>query len=425
MITCRTVMCAAVVLLGMPMVAAAQVAENVRLLGEVRARGEAERPAGFDSVDAFTLLRSRIAIEATLSPRSVVMLQLQDARIFGEEASTMDGSADRIDMHQAWLQYRFDVPRGGLSFRVGRQEIVLGNERLVGAVGWTNTGRAFDGARITYGPIGEGWKLHALGATISERGRRFSGAQPERADHLLLGSYLETKLVDAFVLYDREDTYRMYTGVDRATLGGRVGRSIGPLTPSLEFAYQLGNQVLTEPQPLSQDISAYMIGARLGLDPNVPVLHRLGVGADWLSGDSDPADDTHRAFNTLYATNHKFYGYIDLFLDPAGRTRDRGLIDGIASSRLDLGRELLLDMDVHGFWLQQEFTGTPDRHIGWELDLTLPIRLGPGQTLQLGYSAFRNGAAAPLVGLGGKSDTWHWAYLMATFSFGGRSAPIL
>jgi hypothetical protein len=409
-------------LLCVPAAGTAQT-ESVRLLGEVRARGEVERPAGIDTLDALTLLRTRIGVEAALSPQAVVLVQLQDARVFGEEASTLDGSADRLDMHQAWLQYRlpgvYDV-----SFRVGRQEIILGNERLVGAVGWTNTGRSFDGARISVGPAAERWRLHALGATISERGRRFTGAPAERGDHLLVGGFFETALADVFVLHDREDAYRSYTNVDRTTLGARAGRTLGAVTPSLEGAWQLGNQLLPT-SAREQDIRAWLLGARLTWDTSLPVIARIGLGADVLSGDADPADGTHRAFNTMYATNHKYYGYLDLFLDPAGRTRDRGLIDAIASARLDLGRGLALDVDGHGFWLQQEFATATARHIGWELDLTLPIRLGPGQQLQLGYSGFRNGAAAPLIGLGQEKDLWHWAYVQATFSFGGRTAPIL
>ena len=53
------------------------------------------------------------------------------------------------------------------------------------------------------------------------------------------------------------------------------------------------------------DVRAWFGGARLVRQGSgrVPT---LTVGADWLSGDDDPADATYRAFNTLYATNHKW-----------------------------------------------------------------------------------------------------------------------
>jgi hypothetical protein len=356
-----------------------------------------------------------------------VLLQVQDARTMGEEANTLDGSAERLDMHQAWLQYRFDAGRYGIGIRAGRQEIALGNERLVGAVGWSNIGRSFDGVRIMAGPGHDSWKLNVFATTIRERGRRFTGGQPERPDHLFGGSYLVAGPADLYVLHDREDAFRTYTGVNRTTLGTRLHGSVGGgVTGSLEAAGQLGSQRRIDLlQPVPQDIRAYMVGVRVARETPLFLVPRIGVGADWLSGDEDPGDATYRAFQTLYATNHRYYGYLDLFLDPAARTADRGLINGIASARVALPRELSLDIDGHGFWLHREFASAPDRFLGWELDLTLPIRIGQGQELQLGYSLFRNGSAAPLIGLGASGLTWHWAHIQASFAFGGRAAPVL
>ena len=161
------------------------------------------------------------------------------------------------------------------------------------------------------------------------------------------------------------------------------------------------------------------------VEPAVNALPKVGLGIDYLSGDETPSDDEYTAFNTLYATNHKYYGYIDYFLDPAARTLDRGLVDGIASLTLGLPRDLRMDVDAHAFWTQQEIAPDAARLIGYEMDVTLPVRLGEGQQLQLGYSLFRNGAAAPLVGLGQDGGWSHWAYIQATFSFGGSLTPIL
>jgi hypothetical protein len=175
---------------------------------------------------------------------------------------------------------------------------------------------------------------------------------------------------------------------------------------------------------VAQDIRAFLLGARVSYALSSDIVPKAGLGLDYLSGDETPGDDTYRAFNTLYATNHKFYGYIDFFLDPAARTRDRGLIDGIASVALGLPRDLELALDAHGFWTSQPLASGADRLIGYELDFTLPVRLGPGQIVQVGYSTFRNGSAAPALGLGSDGAWSHWAYLQATFSFGGAVSPL-
>jgi hypothetical protein len=404
--------------------AAAQEA-STRLLGEVRVRGEAERPATTDTTDAFTLLRSRLAVEAALSPRAVILLQVQDSRTFGEEMSTLDGSANQLDMHQAWLQYRADIGLHALTARAGRQEVVLGNERLLGAVGWSNVGRSFDAARVAFRPAGGRWQVHGLAAVVQERSVRLGGDRA-MGDHMLLGAWLESGAADIFALHDRAATYRTFTGVDRTTVGGHVRLpERRALAASLEGSFQFGNQVRTDVGDLfSQDIRAWMAGARAGYETGVWQVPRLGAGVDVLSGDADPADGTYRAFNTLYATNHRFYGFMDLFLDPAARTQDRGLIDGILSARVGLPADLALDIDAHGFWLHREFAGTGDRMLGWEIDFTLPVSLGPGQQVHVGYSLFRSGNAAPLIGLGAADRTSHWGYIQASFAVGGRPAAL-
>src|SRR5512141_1619612 len=98
---CALVLC-------LPRLVAAQ-GGGLRLVGELRLRAEVERPAVVDTLDSITLLRARLGLEATVSERAKVFLQVQDARTFGEESSTVDASADRLDLHQGWLELAFPV----------------------------------------------------------------------------------------------------------------------------------------------------------------------------------------------------------------------------------------------------------------------------------------------------------------------------
>ncbi|HSK20815.1 MAG TPA: alginate export family protein [Longimicrobiales bacterium] len=399
-------------------------AGDIRVLGEVRVRAEAEEPAAIDTGNVFSLLRARLGIEAVLAPRALLFVQVQDARTWGEEATTTDGSADQLDVHQAWLQYGSTVGDWEWAVRAGRQEINLGNERLVGAVGWSNTGRAFDAARLTLGPERASWNVSALAAIVQERGLRLTGTAGE--DHLLLGAFVDAAPVELFALHDSDAAFRLWSDVDRTTAGARiVSPAAAALTASIEGAYQFGSQTgLFDDIIMPQDISAWLLAGRIGYATPFSILPRLGVGIDVLSGDDSPTDSEYGAFNTLYATNHKFYGYIDFFLDPAARTLDRGLIDGMASASVGLPGGLNLNLDGHAFWLHEELPVEIDRLIGWELDVTVPVQLGAGQQLQLGYSAFRNGPGGEFIGLGREREWSHWGYVQATFSFGGGAAPL-
>src|SRR6185436_17662187 len=56
-----------------------------------------------------------------------------------------------IDRNYDFLNLLIDVPVGdSLTARVGRQELLYGNQRLISPLDWANTRRTFDGARLLY-----------------------------------------------------------------------------------------------------------------------------------------------------------------------------------------------------------------------------------------------------------------------------------
>ena len=401
---------------------------SVTLFGEVRTRGEAERPGSGVRGDAFALLRTRIGARARLGASTRLLVEVQDARVFGEERSTLaDGSADAFDLHQGWLELGGRWRGADVALRAGRQELSLGNERLVGAAGWTNFGRAFDGARLLLSRPGEpagAWRATAFGATLEERGRRNGVAQPEpaqRADQALVGAFATNDALELLAVHDRAARFRAVTEVDRTTAYARLRTPARRLVRAeLEGAWQLGTQTRTATATapaVAQDVRAWFAGARLSADARPGVATTFTVGADWLSGDADPADGRYGAFNTLYATNHKWYGTMDLFLDPAAVTGDRGLVDAIASAAVTLSPRATLRADAHHFRLAAEHPTASGRAIGEELDLTLPLRLSPASAVELGYSLFRPGVAGAALGLGGEGRVRHWGYAQLRASF--------
>src|SRR6185295_1993964 len=56
---------------------------------------------------------------------------------------------DALDLHQAYviLGNHKEFP---VSHKVGRQEFIYGDERLIGAFGWNNVGRVFDAAKLRW-----------------------------------------------------------------------------------------------------------------------------------------------------------------------------------------------------------------------------------------------------------------------------------
>jgi len=388
--------------------------------GEVRVRTEAARPSAADEWDNFTLLRTRIGLRATLNPTVSAFVQLQDSRVFGQTVTTMSPAVNTLDLHQGFVDLSTAVGGTPLALRAGRQEIVIGNERLVGSVGWHNVGRSFDAARVTLGGGETPWSGGAFLATVHEGNATYGHLNDVGLDrdHWFTGAFAGHGPLEVYALHDRNAHERIYSGINRSTFGGRLqspssSRAFG----SLEGAWQTGTQeASTGGGVTAQEIRAYFAGARAGVRPGGSVLPSIGLGLDYLSGSSTATGPEYRAFNTLYATNHRYYGYMDLFLNPAARTRDRGLVDAMANARVGLGRAGHLEVDLHRFDLASA-ADLEDGHIGWELDLSYPFRIADAGRFLVGYSAFRGGPAAPLTGLGADGRISHWGFVQAAVPF--------
>jgi hypothetical protein len=392
--------------------------------GEVRSRTEYDAPGGAASADVFTMLRSRFGVRVEPTHGLSVVLQLQDSRVLGTEGNRASSAVDVFDLHQGYLQLAAPWSGRELALRAGRQEIALGNERLVGAVNWSNTGRTFDGARVSLAPAGpvgaDRYSVSTFAAVMEEKGRRFgtaAGSTPA-PDHVVLGAYASAGApakpgADVTLLYDGGALYRSYSDAHRTTADTRVRIAL-PLAVrvELEGALQTGAQsfVPATGAPVAQSVRAWLAGARAS--------HALGrgtatAGMDLLSGDDTPADGRYSAFSTMFGTNHPFYGLLDLIGDPAATTKERGLRDLFVAAAHPVTTWLAPRAELHRFDLA---TGA-ERRLGTEADLVAPMRLAAGTTLELGYALFRAGRAAEPLGLGTDRSYRKWGYLQLRAGF--------
>lgn len=367
----------------------------------------------------------RFAVRADPAPGATVIFQLQDSRVLGTERSSVAGATDVFDLHQGYLQLNGETDARVLMVRAGRQEIALGNERLVGSVNWSNTGRSFDGVLATLAPPARGsaaaaWVLTAFGAVIEERGRRFGGTAPATgsADHSLLGAFLTTgpaaSTADAPLLYDGGMRYRSFADAKRLTLDMHLRRHLAPVRVELEGAGQTGTQrflLADTTRFTSQRVRAWLLGVRLA----AAVARRgdVTLGVDALSGDDVPADATYTAFSTMFATNHPYYGLIDIIGDPAASTRDHGLVDAFALGAWRVHDAFTPRLELHRFSLERSRSTI----LASEVDLVAPFRLTTASAVEFGYSAFRPGADSPAVGLGAPGAVRQWLYLQLRAGF--------
>lgn len=377
--------------------AALPLAAQTSIRGQIRPRAEARDPAtqGAD----FTSMRVRIGLEHRVDERLSVFAQCQDVRIWGEERSTLaDYSADALDLHQGWLHYD-GVIAPWLSATVGRMEANLGGQRLVGAVGWTQQGRSFDGVRLD--AEGSRGGVTALAFTIGDQ-----SAPAVSADHDFYGvqatlDELGPGALEAYWLYDRirsaDDTDRHSTGVRYVWASRFPGR--------VEATRQTGSAG-------PRDVSASMVAVRVGA---VLADGRIGLTLwyDHLSGD-DSATPADEGFNTLYATNHKFYGSADLFLDVPVHTGGAGLQDLAVKASWRVRGDTTLGVDLHRFLAAERGTLSA-RHFGDEVDVTVHHSVSEGLTASAGLSWVDPDEALAEVGRLGGNMRWFYVMLDAVF----------
>jgi len=383
------------------------VAQDIKVGGQLRPRGEFRDPfsGGAGDSDAFVSMRARANITALLEKNITIFLQVQDVRLWGEETNTLtDFNANNFDLHQGYIDIKSNDKN--LFGRVGRQEVNWGGQRLVGAVGWTQQGRSFDGVML--GGSGGFGKVNIFAAQLGNA----VASGIDRDSELLAGygtiDVAENQAVDLYVVFNRADNPAgtANTDTEQTTFGARwVGVGNG-FVYRAEGSFQTGQRGGT-------DVSAYMFGGRVGygfLDGDA----RLTLWYDYLSGDDDADDGELKVFDTLFATNHKFYGFADLFLNIPAHTAGQGLQDLALKFAVVPADDWRLGVDAHSFRLAKT-GGFESGHLGEEVDLVATWTYSPNLTIQ--------GGAAFVIqddtwaDIGRLSENMTWLYLMMDAKF--------
>ncbi len=159
---------------------------QLSLTGQLRARGEVRQ--GFGNLTAegsvpasFVSQRSRLQFGYKWD-RIKFGITLQDVRVWGQDASTTSSAdGNRLQLHEGWAEvmlansadtsYRFKWV-DQLSFKIGRQELVYDDGRLLGNVDWLQQGRRFDMALLKLQH--HGWQAE-LGYAYNQNGENAAG----------------------------------------------------------------------------------------------------------------------------------------------------------------------------------------------------------------------------------------------------------
>jgi len=457
-------------------------ASQITMGGEFRFRntytlGDSEGFNGGDGTNngttehdgTYTDARVRINFLYNFTKDVSAFAELQTAWALGDNsegpisAVEFGGNTD-VNLYQGWLKVGNLFGRSEFSSKVGRQEIVLGNQFQFGNADWYD-GVVFDGARWDWECTGFSLTGLALKLSSSDGSGDFdqtSAFNNSHDDDELYGLYFTLKsiknhTIDLYWLYvnghggsslnsganagfgNNNDlggggvTGFLYPGSSAYfhTLGARIGGTFdvaAGLDWNVEFAYQFGDQQFAGGE---LDIGAFALEAELGLTFSKDSMFRIYARFLWAEG---PGDDDELGYIPLYPNRHSNggfrarYGLADLIPMTNVVTVQLGLhFDPDPAWTLGL-TALWATTDDTASGAANGFTqaatgnnilpgnGVPDEDYGWEIDVWGEYRYSDHLVFNAGVAfVFADDAAEALYGI--DDDLQFYGYIQARLLF--------
>ncbi len=377
-------------------------------------------PGGHDQL---LLERVRLDLATRLWDKPYLFLQLQDAHPFltkfrdsdFPKSSPIENTLDVRQLYLEWLRIG-DSPLG---FRLGRQQISYGDQRVFGPGSWGNTGRfAWDAAMLK---VDADWFW--MDAWIGRFLQYKTAIWPDRSvnDFSTFVVYAGIKnlpmRIDLFYV-NKVDKRDPAAGGESATgylstssVGIQAeGTVAGVLAAGGTFVGQFGRYG-------GEKIRAFGTNMKLGLTLPVGWKPQIGAQFTYGSGDQDPSDGIHGTFDGVYGGRDIFfYGYLNLFF--WANLRD---------AELDLsmrpGQNVSAYLEYHHFVLaeardawyttslapyRRDPTGRSGTDLGDELDFRMSWMLWNHLEVMAGVGRFFPGAFVAHTGPAKEPNWYCW-----------------
>jgi hypothetical protein len=361
--------------------------------GQARLRFESETDKDFGvsspSHDAFLLQRYFIHTDFRHVSGMRFFIQGKFAYSNDRDKGGEDTLENYADFHQAFM----DIPLGSTIWRLGRQELQYGNQRLISPLDWGNLRRSFDGIKVAADL--DDWRIEAFAVRpVVNDIKRLDSSDQDRDFYGLYTTHKGTeKLASDYyflVLKDNRQTTNSNGRTGRQTvytLGTRLYGKQGNWDYETEFGSQFGTYA-------GDRIRAWMATAGGGYTfSDVDMQPKISLFYDYASGDSDPTDGTHETFNQLFPLGHAYFGYLD-------RVGRRNIHAIKAQFKVKPSRKLTAWADFHTFFLDtnndalygangkplRPATGSGSDSVGHELDITVKYIINRHTTALAGWA---------------------------------------
>lgn len=331
------------------------------LSGDARVRAESRTNSNFarQSADTFVQQWARLGLNYAISQDVDMFTQLQYSKNWGGNTTAAGGNANdssfqtnqpnstttngnsSLGVRQAFIMIR-NLGVDGLSLKVGRQLVVMGNHRLFGHFDWNNQAFSHDGVTVQYNQptyeIWGGW-LHAgnsdAAASGAAAGAVTNAATSGGANADIMFTRVAFKPMAGLAIEPLWVWFNNKTasagnvqtphapGQSRHTLGGRVAYRQDMFDGTFESYWQTGHFDGINGQNVSINAVAMAIEGGITFK-DLPMNPRIGAEFNYASGDGSGANcngstnagvsgcqGNANTFENLYPTNHIVMGYAD------------------------------------------------------------------------------------------------------------------
>jgi len=279
----------------------------------------------------------------------------------------------------------------GLALRIGRQELLYGNQRLVSPLDWANTRRTFEGVKVMANSGDwsvDGFYTHFVPVDPNELDEA-DYDQPFYGGHLAYTGF-EHFLVETYYLgYDNGNLGPVTGDFSLHTLGLRVNGGIDNWLFEFEGGPQFGRQ-----SGLGLDHKAGFYTAGVGRKmTSLAWSPTVWVYYDYASGNNEGGD--FNRFNQLFPLAHKYFGFIDA-VQRSNLESPNVLLTMKPTKNLSLLFWYWHFMANQAADIVPAIGGTPtqsttSKDLGQELDIIAKYQLNPRSNLLLGWSHFWRG----------------------------------
>lgn len=391
---------------------------QLKFTGEMRPRTEYRNGLktllnSDDDAALFTSQRTRLNLNYT-DAKFKVGLSLQDVRTWGDVKQLNMSDKNQLMLHEAWGEMIFNE---NFSLKVGRQELVYDDSRILGNVGWAQQARSHDLALLKFKTDEKG-KFH-LGLAVNNDSEGLKRTLYNTSYKNMQFAWYNRKSdkFDFSLLFMNVGQQRDEDAGPEVDLDTRYSQTFGT-----HMNYRPGKVVLTGSlygqsgkDAADNDLSAYMFN--LGMKFKVSDNWKGNVGIEMLSGTDNDEMEDNNSFTPLFGTNHKFNGHMDYFY-VGNHVGNVGLQDIYGGLNYSKGK-YSFGSAIHIFSTAADLysvDGKEDAYLGTELDLSFGYKYSKSVTFKMGYSQmFASDSMEVLKGVNDAEKAACWGWIMLVF----------